>query len=143
MLDKKSGFKPLLEGASDAGHSRIANTGSISAKNKARRQSRRCKARDEDRRQQLRIPSFFEDVLRPKWPGRMFSEQVAEELGFHDADIHILISAGLLVPLGDPNRSSVKRFSREEILELGRDMDWLHRATLALAEFWRVKKHRE
>lgn len=68
-----------------------------------------------------------------RFPARLNAEQTAQILGFQPHHIPILIKAGLLDPLGGGPRNSVKFFAAVEIRALGRDRDWLDRATEAIS----------
>jgi hypothetical protein len=78
--------------------------------------------------------SFTLPQLPP--PARLNAEQVAQYLGFQEHDIPVLVSAGLLNPLGNPVQNSTKYFHRKEIERLGDDKNWLHRATKVVATHW-------
>jgi hypothetical protein len=69
-------------------------------------------------------------------PGRSLSEEAALVLGFKRHDIPILVKARLLRPLGNPASHAVKHFAACEIQKLACDVDWLGRATKAVATYW-------
>ena len=71
-----------------------------------------------------------------KVPGRIDSAHVAKLLGMAQHDIPILVSSGLLEPLGNPAQNSAKWFCAVEIIHLAADRDWLHKATKKLAQHW-------
>ena len=56
--------------------------------------------------------------------------------------IPILVSFGLLKPLGHPPASSVKYFASTEIEALKRDAKWLAKASDALRNHWKQKNER-
>jgi hypothetical protein len=72
-------------------------------------------------------------------PARLTVEQAAWVLGCQAHDVPVLVAARLLKPLGNPGPSSVKYFSRLEILDLARDRSWLARVTNAVNQHWQTK----
>jgi hypothetical protein len=75
-------------------------------------------------------------------PGRLNPSETAWQLGFEPHDIPILVSLGLLKPLGRPPASSVKYFASTEIEALKRDAKWLAKASDALRNHWKQKNER-
>ncbi len=75
-------------------------------------------------------------------PGRLNPNETAWQLGFEPHDIPILVSFGLLKPLGHPPASSVKYFASTEIEALKRDAKWLAKASDALRNHWKQKNER-
>ncbi len=75
-------------------------------------------------------------------PARLTAEQAAAVLNFQVHDIAVLMAAGLLKPLGKPAQNAPKFFAAKTVLELGRDEQWLHKATLAVARHWQGKNAR-
>ena len=75
-------------------------------------------------------------------PARLTTEQAAWLLGFNAHDIPILVSAGLLTPLGNVPVNGVKYFSAAGLQELETDGKWLTRATNAIYKHWRTKNAR-
>jgi len=76
-------------------------------------------------------------------PARLDVEATAKLLGFADSDIQVLMAVGKLTPLGDPAPNAPKWFAAVEVIRLGTDMDWLHKATRDVAKFWRNKRERQ
>ncbi|HEY0551779.1 MAG TPA: hypothetical protein VGF13_19395 [Verrucomicrobiae bacterium] len=71
-------------------------------------------------------------------PKRLTSEEAAELLGFPVHAIPVLVQAGLMVPLGRPQRNSVKHFCSDDLLTV--DRAWLDRAERVLAKHWQQKR---
>src|SRR6266496_3369949 len=65
-------------------------------------------------------------------PGRLNTSDTALLLGFQEHDIAPLVSAKLLVPLGNPASNAPKYFAAAVIAERAADSEWLSRATKAL-----------
>jgi len=63
-------------------------------------------------------------------------------LGFQVHDLAVLMAAKLLRPLGQPAQNAPKFFAAKTVQELGRDGQWLHKATLAVSKHWRGKNAR-
>lgn len=72
-------------------------------------------------------------------PARLDSQETAWFLGFATHDIPILVSAGLLKPLGHPPPNGVKYFASATLDKLRDDTQWLSRATDALVKYWKNK----
>jgi hypothetical protein len=72
-------------------------------------------------------------------PARLDAEQAGEILGFAPHEISVLISAGLLRPLGKPSQNARKIFCTTELEELSQNRDWLDRATRAVAKRWQER----
>lgn len=72
-------------------------------------------------------------------PARCTSEQTAWLLGFQVHDVPILVSKGLLKPLGRPYPNSTRYFATAELQELRVDSRWLAKATDAVQEYWKLK----
>jgi hypothetical protein len=72
-------------------------------------------------------------------PARLDTAQTAQLLGFADHDIHVLVKAKLLKPLGNPVPSAPKFFAGCEIETCARDPQWLDKATRAVTQHWRRK----
>jgi hypothetical protein len=72
-------------------------------------------------------------------PARLNAEEVAWYLGFAVHDIPVLVSKGLLKPLGHPTQNAVKYFALGAIEELRQDSKWLARATDAVTSHWQEK----
>ncbi len=80
-------------------------------------------------------------------PSRLTAEQAGWVLGFQKHEVSILISAGLLKPLGHPAANAPKYFSTLDLNRLKEDVKWLSRATDAIHDYWKggngKKLHRE
>jgi len=72
-------------------------------------------------------------------PARLNVEETAWYLGFSVHDIPVLVSKGLLKPLGRPNSNTVKYFALTSLSEIRNDAKWLARATDTIMEHWRTK----
>ena len=57
-------------------------------------------------------------------------------------DVPALVSARLLKPLGNPAANSIKFFATADVLELGKDRNWLMRMTSAINQHWHLKNSR-
>ena len=75
-------------------------------------------------------------------PARLDVAATAKLLGFAEHDIQVLMSAGKLMPLGDPAPNAPKWFAAIEIIEKAMDRDWLHKATREITKHWRYKRDR-
>ncbi len=75
-------------------------------------------------------------------PARIDVVATAKLLGFVEHDIQILMAAGKLTPLGDPAPNAPKWFASVEMIRLGTDQDWLHKATKEVSKYWRNKRER-
>ena len=75
-------------------------------------------------------------------PARLHVEEVAWYLGFSPHDIPILVSKGLLKPLGNPAPNGGKYFAASALKELREDVHWLSRASNAILIHWRSKNAR-
>lgn len=84
-------------------------------------------------------PERKEILSLPTLPGRLTPAEAAWRLGFEPDHIPILVSLGLLKPLGHPAASTVKYFASVEIEGLKNDPKWLARATDALRQKWKTK----
>lgn len=73
----------------------------------------------------------------------MTSEQAAIYLGISPHEIPILLSKGLLKPLGHPAPNSPKFFLTAILEDLRRDEKWFGKMRDAISEFWRYKNHRK
>jgi hypothetical protein len=79
----------------------------------------------------------FLSLITP--PARLGIEETAWYLGFSAHDIPVLVSAGLLKPLGKPASSGSKFFATVELQNLRNDVRWLARASDAIVHYWRDK----
>src|SRR5580698_11171594 len=75
----------------------------------------------------------------PTPPARLTIIEASWLLGFADHDIGVLVSAGLLKPLGRPPQSGSKYFATTEIQTLRNDVRWLAKASDAVVNFWKKK----
>jgi len=66
--------------------------------------------------------------------------QTAKLLGMAEHDIPILVSQGMLRPLGEPAQNSTKWFSAIEVIGLAADRPWLDKATKKLSNHWKRKR---
>jgi hypothetical protein len=72
-------------------------------------------------------------------PARVGVEEAAWLLGFAPHDIPVLVSAGLLKPLGHPPASGTKFFATATLLKLRDDINWLARASDAIVRHWQTR----
>ena len=73
-------------------------------------------------------------------PARLDVRQTAMLLGVQEDEIQILMRAKLLKPLGDPAQNGHKYFSSSEIEALGKDREWLDKASKTITRHWRSKR---
>ena len=76
-------------------------------------------------------------------PARLDMNQTAEILGFLPYEIPVLMSLGLLKPLGRPAPNGHKHFCADEILDLAHDRAWLDKSTRVMTKHRQEKKLRE
>ncbi len=76
-------------------------------------------------------------------PARLTAEQTAWALNCQTHDLPVLVSARLLKPLGNPAPNSIKFFATADVLELGKDRNWLMRITNAVNQHWHNKNARK
>lgn len=76
-------------------------------------------------------------------PARVGVEEAAWLLGFAPHDIPVLVSAGLLKPLGHPPASGTKFFATATLQKLRDDDKWLSRASDAIVRHWQKKNARQ
>jgi hypothetical protein len=76
-------------------------------------------------------------------PARVIAEEAAWYLGFAPHDIPVLVSAGLLKPLGHPPASGTKFFATATLQKLRDDLNWLSRASDAIVRHWQTKNARK
>jgi hypothetical protein len=69
----------------------------------------------------------FLNLLSP--PGRSSAAETAWKLGFDTDHITILVSAGLLKPLGSPPPGSMKFFFTADVEQKKNDLKWMTKAT--------------
>ena len=72
-------------------------------------------------------------------PARLTITEAAWFLGFTETDISVLISAGLLKPLGHPPASGSKYFALTDLQTLRDDARWLAKASDATVNYWKRK----
>jgi len=72
-------------------------------------------------------------------PARLGITETAWLLGFSEHDIPVLVSAGLLKPLGRPPTTGSKFFATVELQNLRNDTRWLAKASDAIVNYWRSK----
>jgi hypothetical protein len=84
-------------------------------------------------------PERKEILSLPALPGRLTPAETAWRLGFEPDHIPILVSFGLLKPLGHPAASTIKYFASAEIEQLRTDPKWLAKATDTLRQKWKLK----
>ena len=71
--------------------------------------------------------------------GRLNSRQTAALLNCGEHDIPVLVSKGLLTPLGHPPANAMKYFAPTEVLGLAGDPERMGQICDALYEHWRGK----
>lgn len=72
-------------------------------------------------------------------PARLGINETAWLLGFSEHDIPVLVSSGLLKPLGRPPTTGSKFFATVELQTLRSDTRWLAKASDAIVNYWRSK----
>lgn len=72
-------------------------------------------------------------------PARIGIGETAWLLGFSENDIPVLMSAGLLKPLGKPTITGSKYFATVDIQNFRNDIRWLGKASDAIVNHWRSK----
>ena len=78
-----------------------------------------------------------------KFPVTMTKEMVAEALGVATHIIPPLSRAGLIKPLGRPQRYCVKHYSRDLLAQQLADVGWLDKVVAAIHRHWRNKNARK
>jgi len=76
-------------------------------------------------------------------PQRLSAVEAAGVLGLTPHEIPILVSKGLLKPLGHPATNAPKFFLRSALVDLERDEKWHGKASDALQQYWRLKNGRK
>ena len=84
-------------------------------------------------------PERKEILSLPALPGRLTPAETAWRHGFEPDHITVLVSLGLLKPLGHPAASTIKYFASIEIEALRNDPKWLAKASDALRHKWKLK----
>jgi hypothetical protein len=88
--------------------------------------------------------SDMEQFLNLKTPpARLNADQAAWYLGFSPHEIPILVSEGLLRPLGHPAKNAPKFFALVNLEEFRRDVKLLAKACDAISEHWKSRNHRQ
>ena len=72
-------------------------------------------------------------------PARLGIDETSWLLGFNEHDIPVLVSAGLLKPLGRPASTGSKFFATVELQNLRNDTRWLAKDSDAIVNYWRGK----
>ena len=78
-----------------------------------------------------------------KYHATMTKEEVAEALGVATHNIPPLSRAGLIKPLGHPQKYCVKRYSRDLLAQQLADVNWLDKVVAAIHRHWRNKNARK
>jgi hypothetical protein len=78
-----------------------------------------------------------------KYGVTMTKEEVAEALGVATHIIPPLSRAGLIKPLGRPQRYCVKHYSRDVLAQQLADVNWLDKVVAAIHRHWRTKNARK
>ena len=78
-----------------------------------------------------------------KYHATMTKEEVAEALGVATHIIPPLSRAGLIKPLGRPQRYCVKHYSRDALAQQLADVGWLDKVVAAIHRHWRIKNARK
>ena len=82
-------------------------------------------------------------MLMGQLPPRLTAEQTAWALNCQTHDLPVLVSARLLKPLGNPAPNTIKFYATADVLELGKDRNWLMRMTNAVNQHWHHKNARK
>jgi hypothetical protein len=78
-------------------------------------------------------------MVHGKLPARLSIGQAVWLLGFNQHDFPVLVSAGLLKPLGRPPASSSKNFATTELEALRNDTRWLAKSSDNTVNYCRTK----
>lgn len=76
-------------------------------------------------------------------PARLTAEQTAWLLNCQSHDVPVLVTAGLLKPLGNPQPNAVKYFAATEIIAVSKNPVWLSKLTVTLGLHWQKKNRRQ
>ena len=71
-------------------------------------------------------------------PARLTVVEVGWLLGFGPKDITVLVSHGLLKPVGQPTPNATKYFCSVDVEALRTDTKWINRASALLYRYWRT-----
>lgn len=86
------------------------------------------------------VPAHVRDLLNlRRLPARLTVQQTAALLNCGEHDIAVLVSLGLLKPLGHPPPNAVKYFAPTDALELAGDSERMGQVCDAFYKFWRRK----
>ena len=86
------------------------------------------------------VPVHVRDLLNVRrLQGRLNTRQTAALLNCGEHDIPVLVSKGLLTPLGRPPANAMKYFAPTEVLELAGDRERMGQICDALYDYWREK----
>jgi hypothetical protein len=86
------------------------------------------------------VSAHVRDLLNVRrLQGRLTTRQTAALLNCGEHDIPVLVSHGLIKPLGNPPPNAQKYFSPVEILQLAGDSERMGRICDALYKHWQVK----
>ena len=87
--------------------------------------------------------SPFKSQSLAEYPAVLTKEMVAKALGIAAHNIPPLSRAGLIKPLGCPDRYCVKHYSRDTLARNLADPGWLEKAMSAFHRHWRIKNARK
>ena len=82
-------------------------------------------------------------MLSGQLPARLTAEEAGWMLNCQPHDVPVLVAARLLKPLGNPAHNSIKYYATADVLELGKDRNWLMRMTAAVNQHWHNKNARK
>jgi hypothetical protein len=75
-------------------------------------------------------------------PGRLNASETAWRLGFEPDHVPILVSVGLLKPLGNPPPGAMKFFLTMEIEQKKADAKWMTKASEIIRLKWKEKNEK-
>jgi hypothetical protein len=73
------------------------------------------------------------------WPARIPYREAGWILGFSEVEVALLVSYGLLKPLGEATPNSAKLLFTRIIREHSEDAQWMERASKTIKDHWRSK----
>ena len=76
-------------------------------------------------------------------PAMLNTAQTAALIGLAEHDIPVLVSVGLLEPLGNPPPNAVKHFATVQVMEFAGEIELLGKIRNAVYEHWRNKNARK
>jgi hypothetical protein len=86
------------------------------------------------------VPVHVREVLNlRRLPARLTVQQTAALLNCGEHDLPVLVSHGLLKPLGHPPPNAVKYFAPTDVLELAGNSEQMGQICDAIHEYWRRK----